>query len=163
MSTRAKFLLTVVLAVLWWLAFGCSTAPTVERERYAVPPVIFGDDTTLDYLQRLYPVYNEVYFDNKLPKDTVIDLSEAHDMATTVCDPSGTGCSIRFNLKYVAAPRTAQTTMLHEMCHIKTRSAEFAAVGSYNQHSKIWRSCMLTLDMQGAIRDILIDNYQAGM
>ncbi len=105
----------------------------------------------------------EGLFQNKLPKDSEINLFEETDMASTMCQDDGTGCVVKFNLKYVLARRVAEFTMLHEQCHIKIWNKELDSSGQQVEHGKVWRTCMLQLDATGAFREILIDGYSEGM
>lgn len=155
MKTREKVLLTILLAVLYSFLFGCSSQ-RIPTEHIIPLPENSGRDTTIAYLQKLYPIYNQEYFQNKLP-ETKIDLYEDRAMATTLCESGGVNCSISFNLRYVVAPRVSQFTMIHEMCHIKTWDAE------KDVHGRIWRACMLQVDMQGGFRQIIIDGYGEDM
>ncbi len=149
MSNRNKALLAVVLAVICWWLFGCGGGPENPST-----PIVANDAVTVSYLEKLYATDNEEFFRNKLPKNPRIDtaLLEEWSMATTMCSDDGKDCVVKFNLKYVAAQRVADFTMLHEMCHIKVWEKEVV-------HGKLWRSCMLQLDQVGVFREIIIDNY----
>ena len=120
------------------------------------------------YLGRLFASYNDLYFDNKLPKDTkFFNTLGGDNMADTECDELGQNCVVRFNPHYTAAVRVAEGTMLHEMCHMKvwTRVLEsnrppMADKVQYDHDNKPWQSCMLSMDAMGAFRHINIDYYQ---
>ncbi len=88
-------------------------------------------------------------------------MLEKKEMATTWCTKSG--CILSFNPKYVLAPRVADSTMLHEMCHLKLWDKEVDTKGTQVYHGKMWQNCMLQLDAQGIFREIIIDNYREGM
>jgi hypothetical protein len=159
MKTRDKILLTIFLAVLAVWLFGCEKRP--NREHYVSVPSVSSGEVNVSYLEGVYPSFNEGYFHNKLLKNPKIDMLEEMYMASTMCHEDG-GCVIHFNPKYVLAPRTAQLVMLHEMCHIETWSTDVVTFGGKTEqadHGKVWRSCMLRLDMEGAFREIIIDNY----
>jgi hypothetical protein len=159
-TTREKVLITILLAVIASWLFGCCRS----RDHYVEIPFPATADRLPDaaYFQKAYAIYNDAYFDNKLPKAITIDLLETNDeyMASTMCDDTGTVCTIHFNLKYVSAERVAKITMKHEMCHVKTWMKDMDSLGVQNDHGKIWRSCMLQLDMQGAFRQDIIDGYR---
>lgn len=114
-----------------------------------------------------YRVDNEGYFHNHLTRVPVINTYEDDPaiMASTMCNEIGV-CTIRFNLKYITSQRVAELIMLHEMCHVKTWNQENLMFGGKMTqvfHGRMWRSCMLSLDAEGAFREIIIDNYSEGM
>ena len=154
LSTTEKIILAVLLAFIVWGLLGCN------RDRIVYLPEPTSGRPDVQYLNRLYDVYNQEYFRNRLSSAVDIDLdeSELHYMASTQCKDDGTDCTIHFNLSYTLAPRVAQFTMLHEMCHIKTwkRSMELGE----GDHDRLWRGCMLQLDAEGAFREIIIDNFK---
>lgn len=165
MRTRTKILLVIALAVFVssglcvesiWMR-GTSESPVFQNVTFAPTVAV-----TEAYLKKLYAIDNETFFQNKLLKNPSIDLLEEHDMASTMCHENGS-CELKFNLRYVAAPRVAMFTMLHEQCHIKTWGKDLDTLGQEIAHGKLWRSCMLQLDMQGAFREIIIDNYSEGL
>jgi hypothetical protein len=152
MRTRTKVLILIALAILFSWLFGC--APS--REHYVPVMSTAGGDTSVEYLQQLYITYNYGYFHNRLPTNVTIDLNEKTDMASTSC--KNDACVLSFNPKYVAAPRVADFTMLHEQCHVKTWGLD-----EKHAHGKVWRACMIQLDMEGAFRQIIIDDYREEM
>lgn len=158
LTTREKFLLVILAAVLCSWLFGC------KREHYVSVPSPANGTTDVAHLQQAYAVYNEGYFQNKLTKTPVIDMLETDDgnMASTLCDVDRS-CIIHFNLKFVLAPRVGDQTLLHEMCHVQTWMQDMDRNGDQVDHGRHWRSCMLNLDAQGAFREILIDDYTETM
>lgn len=158
MKTRNKILLTIFLAVLAVWLFGCAQEHTSP---VSATTILETNRVTTKYLETVYAAYNEEFFQNKLSPSTTIDLLEEKDMASTLCE-NGV-CNIKFNLRYVAARRTAAIVMLHEMCHIKVWNKEMDIFGQQVEHGKLWRSCMLELDAAGAFRELIIDNYSEGM
>lgn len=162
---RTKILLTIALAVLVWSLFGCRNPEGPGGSEVSAPRTIVFTKTvvTAAYLKDLYRINNETFFQNKLPKDSEINLSEETDMASTMCQDDGTECVVKFNLKYVLAKRVADFTMLHEQCHIKIWNKELDSFGQQVEHGKVWRTCMLQLDAAGAFREIIIDGYSEGM
>ena len=137
--------------------FGCGGLSSAPSTPVTPPPP--KSNVTVSYLEKLYAVNNEAYFQNKLPKVITIELSEERDMATTFCNGSG-NCIIKFNLRYTAAERVADFTILHEMCHVKVWGKEEDDLGQEVAHGRLWRSCMLQLDQAGAFREIIIDGYR---
>jgi hypothetical protein len=156
MSTRTKVLLTIALAVLCSWLFGCGQEHLVPVRATA------NANGVVDaaYMQSLYEVYNVGYFGKKLPQVLVIDMLETNPkwMASTMKMSDGSFI-IHFNETSVVAARTGQLTMLHEMCHVKTWGEDVTLDGEPIDHGRYWRSCMIQLDMQGAFRQVLIDNY----
>lgn len=169
MRLRNKILLVVFLGVLASWLFGCSDTPTYSSGQIVVDfhPETTTGDVDEPFLRQLYSSYNDLYFDNKLPKDTTVALSLGGNlMADTGCEnDNGTECEIRVNPHFVVAGRTAENVMLHEMCHEKVWSRTLEANRSPMEdkwaydHGKAWQSCMLSLDAMGAFRKINIDNY----
>ena len=157
MRTRNKILLVVFLAVLCSWLLGCT------QEHFVPVPAPSGGRVDAAYMQKLYETYNEGYFHNRLPRVIAINMFESNPdfMASTMCDED-MNCVIQFNDTFVVSARTAQLTLLHEMCHVKmwkTDRVTFGGVTIQNDHGRVWRSCMLQLDAEGANREILIDNY----
>ena len=148
MKIRWKIVLTIALAGLtFWLG------------QIAHCPAHLDSFNGLEHknLYQLYDGYNDEYFDNKLPKNTVIDWDETGDyMATTNLLPDGR-FHIAFNPHYITAMRVARTSMLHEMCHIQTWGELDYQTG---RHGPQWRTCMLGLDAAGAWRREMIDYYE---
>jgi len=102
-----------------------------------------------------YDQYNEQYFQNKLPHDTVIDFSEHGPYMATTSTSDGVHFRIAFNEKYAVAARYDHVTLLHEMCHIATPGEE-----ENEGHGPRWRTCMLVVEAEGAFRAALIDGYE---
>lgn len=119
----------------------------------------------LPNIEKIYAEYNVLYFDDKLPKDAVVDWGEPSDdyMASVEVMSNGK-FHVAFNDYFSTADRVARLIMLHEQCHIATNDAkDFVTsdgIAIHDSHGKAWRTCMLGLDNQGAFRDILIDNYE---
>ena len=157
LTSREKKLFIVLALVLcgWWM-LGCGS-----NEKRAATSILVPEVTTA-YLKNLYAIDNERYFQNSLPKDPDIDMTEKLYMASTVCEDGS--CVLKFNPRYTSAFRIADFTMLHEQCHIKTWGMEIDPITKKEVvHGKVWRSCMLQLDAAGAFREIIIDNYSEGM
>jgi len=168
-TTWKKVVFTIALAVAFWLLFGCSGHSRDTIVETAAPTSSNGD-TDAVFLRHTYTSYNEQLFGNHLTKTPKIDVDlHNNDMADTTCEnDDGTDCTLSFNLRYVAAPRAAQTVLLHEMCHIKLWSKHLAPSGEHDAgsefyHDRSWRACMLSLDASGAFRQINIDYYHEEM
>jgi hypothetical protein len=106
-------------------------------------------------LDKWYAGSNSAYFEDKLPKNTIIDWNETDSRNMAVTYEDGEQFHISLNPYYVRASRTAWEVILHEQCHIEEyKEAE------KDEHGPRWRTCMLRLEMQGAYRPILIDGYE---
>ena len=144
-ENRWRILLTIILAILWCLIWDILPGVSLRSE-----PSKTGD-VNREYLEKVYTEYNAEYFGNKLPKDVVIDYN-LHDPEFVALTRKPFGpFHISFNPAYAGADRTADLTMLHEMCHIKTWG---------DDHGSKWRACMIELELGGAFRVELIDSYK---
>jgi len=156
MKTRTKVLIAI-LAGLAWFCIGeyaqRDVRPAAPRQAFGAPE-LYSDDTSLFLLRSWYAEYNEQYFQNKLPKNVVIDLNLRTGNMASTSFPKFEKYHISFDPHYVASQRAGRITLLHEMCHIKTWG-EIEEV-----HGPRWRACMLEVDMQGEFRDIIIDKLR---
>jgi len=166
LTTREKILLTILLGALCSWLFGCGKSKQIESKNepcVSVPSSTKGT-TDVPFLLKKYAIYNDAYFQNKL-KTPMIDMFEENpaNMADTMCEgflPSGgVGCKMHFSSTFTLAPRVADLTLLHEMCHIKMWMKDMDSFGQQVEHGTNWRACMVQLDTEGAFRQILIDNY----
>lgn len=165
MSTRTKVLIAIFAALLYFAAeqlFGTQTPaiPVVQPAAQAKSaPALYSNDTSVILLYQWYKEYNDEYFDNKLPKETIIDFNLKNgDMAVSEF-PDFKTFHISFDPHYVAAQRTGRFTLIHEMCHIRTWAEAVSGV----DHGPRWRTCMLGIDQQGGFRNIIIDKYVEGI
>lgn len=106
-------------------------------------------------LKRWYAGYNEIYFNNALPKNPVIDYGETDPTKMATTQKIGPYFVIRFNPRYTGAYRTALETLLHEQCHVETW-----VDGEHVDHSDAWRACMDRLYRDGAFKPIIIDGWK---
>jgi hypothetical protein len=139
-------LLTVILAALWALLWDFFPGVNIHGEPVKATGV------TVKSLKRSYAEYNAEYFENKLPKDTIIEynLDDSNFVALTSKFSDGR-FHIGFNPAYTGADRFADLVMLHEMCHVDNWG---------DNHGRKWRACMIELDLRGAFREELIDSYE---
>lgn len=134
MGTRVKILLTITLAVLFWLVWDkADFRPASPLEMSA---------------GQWYGAFNETYFNNRLPDDTEFSFDGTQDMARTTKLSDGR-FKIQFNLYYLRAGQYLRLTELHEMCHIDTWDEK-------PDHGKRWGACMQRLNSMGAFKDLLI-------
>jgi hypothetical protein len=143
MKTRYKILIAIGAALLYFYGV----------QQYGAPSVAVAYSET--DLRAVYVEFNDEYFHNTLPKDTVIDYAGHDDryVATTRQIEDGR-FHIALNKNYAGSMEAARLTILHEDCHIKTWNQEF------DEHGKRWRACMLALDAAGAFREQIIDGYR---
>jgi len=145
MKLRWKILITIGAAMLYLgLTQMGQTKPSMEPW-----------STNITDLRAFYAGANQAYFGGQLPEDITIDLAETDPkiMASTTKTASG-DFIIHLNKRTVPVRRTSYTSLLHEMCHVKTWDE------TINFHGPKWQACMLQVDAQGANRRILIDGYE---
>lgn len=147
MRLRTKVLITIALAVLYFALTQHFSAPAIARA-----------DLPKD-LDKWYSIYNSEFFDDKLPKDTVVDWGEYNNdrMGSTSILPDGR-FHIALNEKYCLAERTARMVLKHEECHVSTFSE--VTHDSKTEHGPRWRTCMLNLYQVGAFKRDLIDGVE---
>lgn len=144
MKTRTRVLLTIFLAVLYWLIF--SRPATVEPQKLSRN----GNE-----LAEQYKADNTNYFDGKLPANVSFSYvleDPINNMAETTY-PSPNQWAIAVAPQWMTIDMTRKLLMLHEECHVYTDSQ-----GSREElnHGPRWRACMLMIEMKGAFRDVLI-------
>jgi len=135
LRTRYKILLVILLAFLWFALTQHSKTPTAV-----------GQGVSQKVLDNTYQEFNEQYFNNRLPKDTIIDYAESGPNIATTDLMSSKRFHIAFNEKYASSERIVREIMLHEQCHIKVWPKDGNwSVEDYQTefHSKKWRTCML--------------------
>lgn len=145
MKTSSKVLIVILLAGLYFALSQHLSAPT----RANLPKD----------LDKQYQIYNSEFFNDKLPRDTVVDWGEYNSdrMGSTTILPDGR-FHIAFNERYCLADRTVHLVMLHEDCHIQTFSE--ITRDPKSEHGPRWRTCMLNLYQQGAFKRDLIDGTE---
>lgn len=112
----------------------------------SVPALAQSLHRTDGTLEEKYARYNASYFDNRLPKDTIIKYSSigtVGEIGETECE-TGRPCIIRLDPHYNKLEDSESITLLHEMCHMDTRGVEF------DQHGLKWQACMKRLASIGA-------------
>lgn len=113
----------------------------------------------------LYQSDNELYFDNKLPRDVEVVAAEAPDNGTngnyylgeTEHQPGTHYYKIFISPTYNLFPQDERETVLHESCHVyvnEAREARGQGFVDYDPHGPEWQDCMLTLAKRGALADL---------
>ncbi len=99
-----------------------------------------------------YNAYNETYFDNTLPTDTIVDYAEHTDGILASTKFESGRFHIAFNLKYSRSALVVHTFLFHEACHIESWEEE-------EMHGPLWKSCMRRIISRGAITEQMVDAY----
>ncbi len=113
----------------------------------------------------LYQTYNELYFDNKLPKKIEILEEDVPDSKEQLMGATFHTVGTHYYKMYISptfneSQNEEEWTLMHEQCHIlvwEQKEEEgtaqiYAAVG--NRHGKIFQDCMLDLAKKGAFATI---------
>lgn len=112
---------------------------------------------TTAIMQAEFDEYNRKYFDNQLENVTVIvgDLTANTQMGLTT-KRKDNSFLITIDRKTNPILKTADLTMLHEMCHVRLDGKMFLAVGesTLDAHGPAHEACMLDLAKQGAMKDL---------
>jgi SprT-like family len=141
MKTRVKvFLVALLIGMTWlWAKMPPKMGPEYHRTAGTYPQ--FNVSVT----QNNYAVYNSEWFDGKLPKNTVIALTNDSTKIGMTRFENG-HLIIRFNPRYNMTDAQSSETLLHEMCHIATPKDLDHGIG--------WEACMENLALNGAFRDV---------
>jgi hypothetical protein len=104
-------------------------------------------------LTHQYQVYNDGYFDGKLPKTLLVYVGPARGNAAitiNIGDVSGafTAEYIEINPAENPIRQEEYISLLHEMCHVSVGLSEF------EEHGPKWHRCMRTLAAEGAFDDL---------
>jgi len=135
MKIRTKVIITILLAVIWFLITQAAKAGEICA------------------LEQDYADFNRDYFLGQLPKKVNVlwsDMTDGEskgDMGATWVDTNGVR-QIRIDRKTNPVPRQARLTLLHEQCHIKTDGKEL------DSHGIRWQACMVDLSEHGAFHDL---------
>jgi hypothetical protein len=111
-------------------------------------------------LQQDYADYNSAFFHDQLPKNTVViwsGIPKEKDgrfvMGNTHHDIVGEAYTINIDIKSNITQSTADETLLHEMCHVKTMQYELEH--NEDSHGPAFKACIVELELQGAYTDML--------
>jgi hypothetical protein len=139
MKVRWKILIAIGLGMLASYILNATTKPTSEM------------------LLSEYEFYNRKYF-NSMPAIVDIqygDLTVRSEMGATRKRDDGSYLII-IDKSTNPILKTADFTLLHEMCHIKLNGTSEIAIGSkeLDIHGPAFQTCMLDLATRGAFKDI---------
>jgi hypothetical protein len=141
MKLRTKILITILLAVGWFLLTnygGCNT----QADEYTV---------TNGHLNNAFREFNEEYFYGGLPSTTVrlADLSDLHSIAD-IRQMEDERWIIRIDRRSNPTINSADMSLLHEMCHEQDK------ISGQNEgldgHSDAFEACMVSLAQRGAFK-----------
>lgn len=104
-------------------------------------------------LQVWFAGYNEMYFNDALPKTVLVDwhLNDPRYLGLTDYEEHGEYYHIMLNPEYNKSGKTARLTLLHEMCHVSLRHDDDV---EFDQHGPKWQACMHRLANAGAMEDL---------
>lgn len=101
-------------------------------------------------LRAWYNTYSRDYFGSSLKDVDVeiqwLDMHDERKMGKTQCWDDH--CLISLDPSYNEAFPAAKATLLHEMCHVKTRF-------EVEEHGPKWDTCMDTLWVEGAFKGLV--------
>lgn len=108
---------------------------------------------TEQQLTAWYDGFNDKYFQNQLPSNTVVIWSDlkAWD-ALGITSWSGQNYKIELDPDFNRTQVTTKATELHEMCHVKVMMTEDVPLGE--EHGLAFQTCMMTLAREGAFERI---------
>jgi len=152
----SKFHLVVLIVA------ACLSGMIIDHRLVDSPKEITASASDSDNLYIWYAGYNDEYFGDNLPRDTVItqEKIDSDSLANTVFNKSDKRFHIRFNSMYPIGSRLSHLILLHEQCHIETYDEPMNDNDAEPDHGPRWRACMLRLETMGAWRRLLIDNYK---
>ena len=104
-----------------------------------------------DSLDAWYAGYNHEYFQDELPKTTVITKELADDRFMALTFYENGRYHIALNPKYNFSNKIERENLLHESCHVRIfieHEEEF------DDHGPKWQACMLELANKGAFKDL---------
>lgn len=110
-------------------------------------------------LQQDYADFNSAFFNGQLPPGVRISWTDIplkngnYVMGKTNENLIDGNFTIDIDTKSNIAMNTAETTLLHEMCHVK--SMDYALSHNQNEHGLAFKSCLVDLELQGAFTDLL--------
>lgn len=106
-------------------------------------------------LQGWYNGYNEQYFQNRLPHNTIVKREPWDKSVEYVAKTEHVGDHfvITFNNSYKLGAIMEHQVLKHEMCHVATWTED-------DGHGKAWVACMVDLERQGSFHDDQINVYR---
>jgi hypothetical protein len=137
----AGVLIAAFLIFLFWIL----SRPTIKPAKLS---------RNAHELASIYQEDNAAFFDGKLPKQVTFSyvlIDPTSNMAETT-QPSDGWFNISIDPKWMEASMTRRLLMFHEECHVYVDSR----VEEKLPHGKMWRACMLQLEMRGAFRNVLV-------
>lgn len=100
-----------------------------------------------------YDGYNETYFNDALPKDTVVDYANHSPNILAATTFENGHYRISFNPDYASSALVVHLFLIHEMAHVAT-------FDEYAEHGPRWIKEMRRLEDAGAIDDQMVKPYE---
>lgn len=140
------------LAILLLSLFLVAPA-TAQWKRPPKPIPCASDITPLAYsdgeLQGIFQTYNRMYWSGRLPATVVVWAGMEKSYGETDLLPDGRYI-IRLDILRNREGNVIRTTLLHEMCHVKTWGKD-----DKNPHGSIWLAELHRIMLEGAFDDIV--------
>jgi len=141
-----RSLLSILLLLILWV-------PTqAQQVKKPTPCPVAALPFTTGELQDVFDTYNRQYWDGKLPKTHVIWTALSKRFGETVKEDDGS-FTIKLDVSWNVLPNVAKTTLLHEMCHIKTWG-ESCHIGTQGDCTR-WQRELHRIMLEGAFDDIV--------
>jgi len=144
--TRLALLASALLLAVPALA---QKAPAPAPICDAVPPPFTSGD-----LQDIFETYNREYWDGKLPATVVVWTGLKDRYGETNVLPDGRFV-IRLDVLRNREANVARTTILHEMCHVKTWGDSCHVKGAKVQDCSRWLAELHRIMLEGAFDDLV--------
>jgi SprT-like family len=144
---------TTVWTSVFWMSVIRHQAPLQHHDHYQFS----SDKEELQFLNKWYSATNDTYFDNKLPKDTKIELREipadiAADFTVGQTTPLGNGQYIvEIDPRFNPSGGEEALTLDHEICHIYLLQQNN---DGDSKHGSRFQSCMQRLAAEGAFQNL---------
>lgn len=100
-----------------------------------------------------YDGYNEVYFNDALPKDTVVDYANHTPGVLAATTFENGHYRISFNRDFASSALVVHLFLIHEMAHVAT-------FDEFDEHGTRWIKEMRRLEAAGAIDDQMVKPYE---
>jgi len=145
-----RLLSSILLVMTLWLPAQAQKPPHLLPNPCQAAPLPY----TPGELQDIFNTYNRQYWDGKLPKTTVIWTALKDRYGDTNIENNGSFV-IRLDVLKNKEQNVAKTTLLHEMCHVKTWGEQCHVEGAKNGDCTRWLRELHRIMLEGAFDDIV--------